>query len=203
MTPYNSPSCSILRMLQLVLKVSSVFSDQPNPIIIINNLLFFVLGSINFGLSDASTTVETSSSRVQTPNFLSSETSLQQRLDNAANTVIKLRNQLQDKMEYCMQVCKQHLPPSIFLLVEKNFQNKDKSQRDQQYSKQIKQFALTIYFISPGMFNFLQKSLSLPTVQTLRRVTAQNDLQPGLNDFLFDFLDFKISTFKPEALDVF
>jgi len=196
-------------MLQLILNVSTVFADQPNPIIIINNLLFFVLGSISVDSYDASTSVETSSSSVQTPNFLSSGTPrkrvLRHRLTNALNTVTELKNQLQHTttIEYCMQVCKQHLPPSIFLIVENNFQNKDKSQRGQRYSKQIKQFALTIYFISPGVFNFLQKSLSLPTVRTLRRVTEQYDLQPGLNDFLFDFLEFKISTFKPEALDCF
>jgi len=157
-------------MLQLVLNVSTVFADQPNSIIIINNLLFFVLGSMGHDSSDASTSVETSSSSVQTPNFLSSGTPrkrvLRHRLTNALNSVKELKNQLQHTttIEYCMQVCKQHLPPSIFLIVENHFQNNDNSQRDQRYSKQIKQFALTIYFISPDVFNFLQKSLSLPTV---------------------------------------
>lgn len=47
----------------------------------------------------------------------------------------------------------------------------------------------------------MQNSLSLPTSRTLRNVTSKYELNSGLNDFLFNFLSFKISNFKSEALD--
>jgi len=46
----------------------------------------------------------------------------------------------------------------------------------------------------------LQNPLSLPTSRTLRRLTSKYEINPGLNDFLFNFVSFKISSFKPEAL---
>lgn len=41
------------------------------------------------------------------------------------------------------------------------------------------------------------------TIRTLRQVTSQYDLKPGLNDFLFNFKEFKLSNFHSDALDCF
>lgn len=65
----------------------------------------------------------------------------------------------------------------------------------------MKQFALTIYFLGPAVYTFLKSIISLPSTRTLRRVTSKYELTPGLNDFLFDFVKFKIANSKPEALD--
>jgi len=100
-------------------------------------------------------------------------------------------------------MCEQYLSPSVYLLVKNSIVSKDRSKCGQRYSKQIKQFALTVYFLSPMVFNFLKKSFSLPSICTLRRVTSQYDLKPGLNDFLFHFLEFKMSSYHPDALDCF
>lgn len=48
----------------------------------------------------------------------------------------------------------------------------------------------------------MQKSLSLPVSWTLRkRITSNYEINLGLNDFLFNFLSFKISNFKFDWLD--
>ncbi|KAL4089028.1 hypothetical protein QTP88_024106 [Uroleucon formosanum] len=57
-----------------------------------------------------------------------------------------------------------------------------------EYSNEIKQLALSIYFLGPRVYNLL-------------RITSKYEIDPGLNDFLFNFVSFKISSFKPEALD--
>jgi len=102
-------------------------------------------------------------------------------------------------------MCEQYLSPSVYLLVKNNVVNKERSKSGHRYSKQIKQFALTIYFLSPIVFNFLQKTFSsfYLLFSFLKIVTSQYYLKPGLNDFLFHFLEFKMSSFHPDALDCF
>jgi len=41
-------------------------------------------------------------------------------------------------VEHCMKMCEQYLSPSVYLLVKNNIVNKDRSNRGQRYSKQIK-----------------------------------------------------------------
>lgn len=60
----------------------------------------------------------------------------------------------------------------------------------------MKQLVLTVYFLGPSVYRFLKTTLSLPTVRALRCVTSKFELTPGLNDFLFDFVKFKILNFK-------
>jgi len=118
------------------------------------------------------------------------------------SSIEELEQQLTDTttIEYFMKMCEQYLSPSVNLLVKNNIINKEKSKSGQRYSKQ---FALTIYFLGLDVFNFLQKSFSLPSIHTLKRLTLQYDLKPGLNDFLFNFLEFKMSNFHADALDCF
>lgn len=80
----------------------------------------------------------------------------------------------------------------------KNLKKKQKAQR---YSNEIKQLALNIYFLGSKVYKLLQNSLSLPTSRTLRNVICKYELNSGLNDSLFNFLSFKISNFKSDALD--
>jgi len=51
--------------------------------------------------------------------------------------------------------------------------------------------------------HFFQKSFSLSSICALKRVTSQYNLKPGLNDCLFHFLEFKMSSFHPDTLDCF
>jgi len=69
------------------------------------------------------------------------------------------------------------------------------------YSKELKQLALTIYFFGPRAYQFLKNILQLPSTRTLRRVTEKIDIVPGLNDVIFESLNFKLNSFKDDAKD--
>lgn len=152
----------------------------------------------------------------QTPNFLSSRTprkvTLLKKLKESEQVqaelkqiIINLNRQLanepNNKLDICLEVCKEQLSPTLFMIVKSYIQNKGRSYQGFRYSNEIKQLALSIYFLGPRVYNLLQNPLSLPTSRTLRRVTSKFEINPGLNDFLFNFISFKISNFKPDALD--
>jgi len=77
---------------------------------------------------------------------------------------------------------------------------KERKKGGYKYSKEMKQFALTIYFLRPKVYNFMKTTLSLPTISTLKRTTSKFEILTGLNDFLFNFLNFKTKNYTPEAL---
>lgn len=87
------------------------------------------------------------------------------------------------------------------MLVKSQMSDNSTKVKGLRYLNDIKQFALSIYFLGPKVYNLLQNPLSLPTSRTLRRVTLKYELNPGLNDFLFNFVPFKICNFKSDALD--
>jgi len=91
--------------------------------------------------------------------------------------------------------------PSLFTIVQSYIRCQKKHPNGYRYSDELKQFALTIYFLGPAVYSFLKPTLCLPVPRTLRRVMSKYELNPGLNDFLFEFLKLKISNFKSEALD--
>lgn len=104
-------------------------------------------------------------------------------------------------MDTCLETCKEYLSPTLFMIVKSQILNKEKNYQGFRYSNEIKQLALSIYFLGPRVYNLFQNPLSLPTSRTLRRVTSKYERNPRLNDFFFNFVSFKISSFKPEALD--
>lgn len=91
----------------------------------------------------------------------------------------------------------------IFLYVDKKpyILNKNRSSQRHRYSLRLKQFALTLHLLGPSVFKFLQKSLNLHSIRTLRRITSQYKLHHVLNNFIFNFLSFKTANFVQEALD--
>lgn len=141
-------------------------------------------------LSDASTSmdIETSVVGVQTPNYLSSRTprkvTFLKKLKDSERAqaelkqiIINLNRQLANeptnKMDICMEVCKEELSPTLFMIVKSYIQNKERNYRGFRYSNEVKQLALSIYFLGPRVYNLLRNSLSLPTSRTLRRVTSK------------------------------
>ncbi|KAF0767764.1 Transposable element P transposase [Aphis craccivora] len=127
---------------------------------------------------------------------------LQKKLDIAIISNKKLENQLKKSttVKHFVQLCKQYLTPSLFKLVKNNLLIYDENTNSKQYSKELKQFTLTIYILAPKFFNFFQKAFNLPSLKTLKK-DINYDIRPGLNDFVFNFIKFKISNFNVNDLD--
>jgi len=128
--------------------------------------------------------------------------SLQRKLDIAIISNQKFENQLKESttVKHFVQLCKRYLTPSLFILVENNLLKYDENTNSKQCSKELKQLTLTMYFLAPKFFNFLQKSFNLPSLETLIK-GIEYDIKPGLNDFVLNFIKFKISNFNVNDLD--
>lgn len=53
--------------------------------------------------------------------------------------------------------------------------------------------------MGPKVYTFLQSFLKLPSPRTLRTITSNYELSPGINDFMFEFLAFKLKNFSEVA----
>lgn len=118
----------------------------------------------------------------------------------AAKALMMLGNRYESTDNF-IKMCERHLSPSILMIVKSHMSWKLNNPHGDRYSNNFKRLALTVYFLGPVIYRFLKKTFGLPTIRTLKRVTSTYELTPGLNDFLFDILKFKISNFNPEALD--
>jgi len=93
-----------------------------------------------------------------------------------------------------------YLSPALFLIVTSHLMCKSRKKPGYRYSKSLKQFALTIYFLRSKVYNFMKSTLSLSSTSTLKRATSKFKMQPGFNDFLFSFINFKTKNYSAEAV---
>lgn len=116
-------------------------------------------------------------------------------------TIASLTNQLnaQNSIDNFIKQCDVCLAPNLSTIVKTYIQNCARTPQGMRYSKQLKQLALTIHFMGPKVYKFLQSFLKLPTPRTLRKITSSYELISGINDFMFDFLSFKIKNFNEDA----
>lgn len=68
--------------------------------------------------------------------------------------------------------------------------------KGQRYSKEFKQFALTIYFMGPNVYNFLKTIFLLPSNATLARITEKWPIEAGLNNYIFSAIKSKVFLLK-------
>lgn len=54
--------------------------------------------------------------------------------------------------------------------------------------------------MGPKVCNFLKTTLTLPTISTLKHTTTKFEILPDLNNFSFNFINFKTKNYTPEAL---
>ncbi|XP_016661913.1 uncharacterized protein LOC107884423 [Acyrthosiphon pisum] len=163
--------------------------DDPEPfrfcaIIMFNTYSSARLSINSQSLSDASTSmdIETSVIDIQTPSYLSSKTprkvALQEKLKESEwvqaelkQIIINLNRQIanepNNKLDNCLETCKEYLSPTLFMIVKSQIKNKERNYRGFRYSNEIKQLALSIYFLGPRVYNLLQNPLSLPVSRTL------------------------------------
>lgn len=148
----------------------------------------------------------------QTPGYLSLKTprkeTLRKKLAVAHTAIHELRDNVNhlevcfkqtDTVENVLRLVEKYITPSLFIVVKYNALNKDKNPKGRHFSNEIKQFALTIYFLGPSVFHLLHDHFSFPSIRTLRKITSKYEFQPGLNDFMFGFLSFKTKTFSSDV----
>ncbi|XP_077507590.1 uncharacterized protein LOC144118522 [Amblyomma americanum] len=73
-----------------------------------------------------------------------------------------------------------HLPQDLFELVKAQIRLCSFPKSKKHWSKQMKQFALNLFFHSPKAYRFLREMLHLPHVRTLRRWLADIPMTPGI-----------------------
>lgn len=143
-------------------------------------------------------------SRSKTPKkmILQKKISGKMRINQLEKQVMDLTNQLLfNDTTSLLALSEKHLPPSVYFIVKMYIDFKNKRKLDYRYNNELKQLALTIYFLGPKVYTFLKKILLLPNPCILKRVTQHFQLMPGLNDFLFNFINFKTKNFKPDDLE--
>lgn len=158
--------------------------------------------------------VSSSDSYCQTPLHLSNNTPRKLNLYNklhAKNKEIKdMKKQINamtqhlaqvNNVEQLLNLSNQFLPPSLCLIINTHINRRNTKETGYRYSNEFKQLALTIYFLGPKVYKFLQSTLALPNPCTLKRITKRYEISPGLNLFLFNFLQFKTQNFLPESLE--
>lgn len=159
--------------------------------------------------SSSSLSFSSSTSSTQTPLQLSNATprklELRKQLRLAKDHIRTLENRLYlldhlDSVESFLINCEKFLSPNLILIIKSHLMQKERKKGGYRYNNEMKQFALTIYFLGPKVYNFIKTTLSLPTISTLKRTTTKFEILPGLNDFLFNFINFKTRNYTPEAL---
>lgn len=118
---------------------------------------------------------------------------------NLQKTIVSLSQQLANHktVENYLKICEINLSPGLCNIVKSQINLKTK--QGYRYSNDIKQLALNIYFLGPRVYKLLLNTLALPSITTLKRLTHTFEMTPGLNEFLFNILMYKIKHFTDEA----
>lgn len=66
------------------------------------------------------------------------------------------------------------------------------------YSDKCKALVLTILFLGPKFYRFLQNTWCFPNIRILQKVTKKSEINPSLNDFVFKVLKFKLKNLTDE-----
>lgn len=69
-----------------------------------------------------------------------------------------------------------------------------KNKRGRRYDNDFKQFALSLFFSSPRNYKNLVNEFALPSIRSLQSFTQSWNIIPGINDKIFDALEFKLKS---------
>lgn len=108
------------------------------------------------------------------------------------NLIASQRKEVSVSKSKFIQLCDTYLPQNISDFVKIQVKLADRKLRGARYTSSFKKFALTIYFLSPKCYRFLQKVFKLPSESTLHHFTTEWQYSPGLNDGLFKALKVKV-----------
>jgi hypothetical protein len=104
-----------------------------------------------------------------------------------------------DVAKFCL-LCDKLLPQNLAGIVKMQVINKN-APTSRRYSREYKQFAITLFFLSPMAYRFLRTTFLLPTVRTLQRMTEKIQINPGLSRVVFDILKIKSKSLGDEGKD--
>jgi hypothetical protein len=86
------------------------------------------------------------------------------------------------------------LPKALAEIVISHIENfKYKNKKSHRYSEEVKKFCLSIHFISPIAYRFLEQYMSLPSKSTLERITRNWPPGSGIHEILFNALKLKLN----------
>jgi hypothetical protein len=91
-----------------------------------------------------------------------------------------------------LAMAKKFLPEECLKFIEFQIGLKPKS-KGNRYPEELKKFAMTLYFLSPKTYTFLQKTFCLPSKCHIRR---QFNIDCGINEFTFHLLQHKFKNLE-------
>ena len=107
---------------------------------------------------------------------------------------MKFQKEKEWKLEDFNQICGKFLSEPLAKIVKEQAVLKHRRTLGRRYSGELKQFALTLYFLGPRAYSFISKLLYLPTVRTLQKITQKLVCKPGLaNKAIFEALKIKVN----------
>lgn len=93
------------------------------------------------------------------------------------------------------KLCNKFLNKPLAEIVKLQALLKNKVAKARRYNEEYKKFALTLCFLGPKTYKFLEKLLILPTKRSLELMTQNFICKPGLgNDHIFNSLSLKVKT---------
>ncbi|KAI4454284.1 transposase protein [Holotrichia oblita] len=132
-----------------------------------------------------------SSIPTQTPRSATSSTprkeKLRHKLKEARRLNIKTRKLLESQRktltpEDFYRCCDKFLPKAMAKFVKVQSQLVKTKSKGRRYNMEYKELALTLYFLGPRAYKFLEKLFCLPTKRSLERMTEKLMCLPGLNN---------------------
>jgi hypothetical protein len=105
-----------------------------------------------------------------------------------------------DVAKFCV-LCDKLLPQDLATIVKMQLTLNKNAPTFRRYSREYKQFAITLFFLSPMAYRFLRTTFLLPTVRTLQRMTEKIRINPGLSRVVFDILKIKANSLGDEGKD--
>lgn len=87
----------------------------------------------------------------------------------------------------------------ILTIIENELSNRKMSPEHQQYSDDMKKFALTIYFHSPAAYRYLRSHISLPHERTISRWLSKTDASPGFTAESIEIIESRLQKGEIEA----
>lgn len=97
--------------------------------------------------------------------------------------------------------CENNFDKETVMFIKTKMNLKNASGKGPRYTREYKQFALTIYFLGPKMYKFLTKTFQLPPKNSLFKISHNWNIVPGLNNFVFSVIETKVKSLPENARD--